>query len=274
MHDPYTVAHQIKSPFRGKPSKIWPKGYRETLVTIWHKDPCRAGFGGSDDTCGWFMRAHHGDKEVLARIVKRFEEDWDRVFKTKKEDHDDDDGPFIEHAYYRGLFKPNGDPHLSVSAIVLNLFFMAAMEYFGVDGSTNWMKARRWVQANLFDILHFAENPADSLFDTITRKFEKGCGEEYGDRARLIRIQSLASCIYGWILRRERKWWRHPRWHIHHWRIQIHAWQSFKRRFFDRCSVCGKGFKSKESVCGDWSGKRIWHDRCSAVDTKQPTPKC
>ena len=39
MHDPSTVAFDIKYPWRGKPSKFWPKGYRATFITIWHEDP-------------------------------------------------------------------------------------------------------------------------------------------------------------------------------------------------------------------------------------------
>lgn len=50
MFDPCTVAFEIKSLFKQKPSKMWPKGYRNTWVTIWHKDPCT---DGSDDSCGW-----------------------------------------------------------------------------------------------------------------------------------------------------------------------------------------------------------------------------
>ncbi len=48
MHDPMTVAFEILSPFREKPSVLFPHGYRAAVVTIWHKDPER---DGSDDSC-------------------------------------------------------------------------------------------------------------------------------------------------------------------------------------------------------------------------------
>ena len=32
----------------------------------------------------------------------------------------------------------------------------------------------------------------------------------------------------------KRPWWRHPRWHIWHWRIQVHPWQNFKRKLFGK----------------------------------------
>lgn len=263
MHDPLTVAFDIRIPLPWKEKSllksegmVWSKYH---LATIWHKDPET---DGTDDSCGWFKRARHGDKEVLEKIVKRFEFDWDRVFQPSKDDHDPEDGEFISKVYYCGLFKPSGDPHFSVSAIALNLFLLAAMEHFKSDGRTNWKRAKKFVRKHLLDILLFSENPTDSLFDGITRKFEKGCGEEYGTRAREERIRSMASCIYAWILRAEQPWYRHARWHIHHWRIQIHPIMDVWRWLTRRCCKCGKGFKFRESPIGDWHGTRIWHDRC------------
>lgn len=229
MHDPMTVAFEIRYPWRSEPpSKLWPKGYRSSFITIWHKDPER---DGTDDSCGWFKRARHGDSETLQRIRSSFDQEWD--------------------AKYGGWFHPDGSPKLSVSAVVLNLFWRAAWEHFSHDRS----KTAAFMQRHLFDILFFAENPVDSLHPTITGK--------YGFDRRDQRISQLASVIYGWILRAEQKWWQHPRWHIHHWRIQVHPWQQLRRRYWDRCCNCGKrGFPKGVSAIGDWSGDRIWHSSC------------
>lgn len=57
MYDPCTVAHEIKSPFRERPSSLFRKGYRPALVTIWHVDPEDARgmcVRRGDDTRGWF----------------------------------------------------------------------------------------------------------------------------------------------------------------------------------------------------------------------------
>lgn len=224
MHDPMTVAFEI-----GR------------FATIWHVDPET---DGSDDSCGWFMRSRHGDKKTLDCIARRFEHDFDRVFRSEG-----------GTAYLCGLFAPNGEPHFSVPGVALNLFFMAACEHFSSDGHSNWKKARRWMQRNLFDILHFAENPTDSLYDSLTRKFEIGCGEAYTPKSREDRIRQLASVIYGWILRADRPWYRHPRWHFWHWKVQIHPLLSLKRWLFSRCCKCGKGFRWSESVCSNsWHG--------------------
>ena len=59
MHDPWTLAHKIKSPFKNK------SGYRNSLISIWHVDPET---DGTDNSCGWFMRARHGDDKVLEEI--------------------------------------------------------------------------------------------------------------------------------------------------------------------------------------------------------------
>jgi hypothetical protein len=51
MHDPMTVAFQIRYPCRAAPTKLFPDGYRHTFLTIWHVDPEKR---GNDDSCDWF----------------------------------------------------------------------------------------------------------------------------------------------------------------------------------------------------------------------------
>jgi len=250
MHDPKTVAFDIRLPWPGRQ-------YGIQLATIWHCDPER---DGTDDSCGWFPRARHGNQATLERIIKSFEREFDDVYRS-------DSG----RVYLRGLFAPNGEPHFSVSGIVLNLFFRAANEVFRCNGRTNWKTSRRWMQRHLFDLLFFAENTTDSLRDSITRTFEIGCGEKYTPEARSERIRALASSIYGWILRAERPWWKHPRWHVWHWRLQFHPWQNLKRRWWDKCCLCGKrGFKT--TALGTWGGDRMWHQECDHMN-RVPQPQ-
>jgi hypothetical protein len=264
MHDPLTVAFNVKIPLPWKTTTFWKDKRKEwasyQIATIWHKDPEK---DHTDDSCGWFKRARHGDKAVLEKIVKRFEEDWDRVFEYREEDSMAEPKGPIKSTYFRGYFCPNGEPHLSTQGIVLNLFFTAIGEHFQSTGRTNWKKARRWMQRNLFDILIFGENCTDSLFDQIVRTF----GD---DTKREDRIRNMAAVIYGWILRREQRWWQHPRWHIHHWRIQVPFLQLLNRWLFVRCAKCKGRFKWKESVYGSWSGRDIWHERCQS-DIQKPS---
>lgn len=246
MHDPMTVAHEIKSPFKRK-SKFWPDGYRETLVTIWHVDPEK---DGSDDSCGWFKRPRHGNKEHYEKIKKDFAYDWDHNSTY------DDGRPML-----LGWFHPSGYPLFSAHAIALGFFWRAALVHFG-----DWGKANRFMRKYHHEIVRFAENPTDSMADTIFNKYNS---------SREDRINSMAAMVYGCILRWTLPWWKHPRWHIHHWEIQIHSVQSFKRWAFSRCCRCGKGFKWGASVCsGNWDGtgplwfrseQGVYHDNCQTL---------
>lgn len=233
MHDPMTQAFQI--PWRYSTRTIGNKPWRywEPLITIWHVDPCK---DGTDDSCGWFMRSRHGDEKTLEKIVRRFDHEWTRQFKLSD-----------ETTAELGLFdaSPYGWPVMSMHGIALNLFFYAAYEMFGDRD-----RAMRFMRDNLCEILMFAENPTDSMHTGFLHKF--GLIER---ETKENRVRSAAVMIYGWILRASRPWYKHPRWHIWHWRIQIHPLQAFKRWAFSRCQKCGKGFSWGYSpVSTQWEG--------------------
>lgn len=246
MYDPMTVAFDVPR-----------------LFTVWHVDPCK---DGSDDSCGWFKRSRHGDKNKLERIISRFDFDWDRVFDPNKRDDDSDFGYPIKGTrplVYTGLFRPeDGQPNLSPIAITINLFHHAAGIHFDKSGdSFNWNAANNFVNKNLAEIVRFAENPTDSLIESIIRRHAVNCGERYKPSMRKDRIRKFASIIYGWILRADTAWYQHPRWHFWHWKIQFHPWQNLVRRYWTKCCVCGKrGFK--DSAIGTWDGSKIWHSSC------------
>jgi hypothetical protein len=233
-----TVAHEIKAPWRDKPSKFWPDGYRQTLVTIWHRDPET---DGSDDSCGWFKRARHGDAKILAKIGREFGHEWDSELS--------------------GWFDSSGQPVLSLAATTLAMFRRAAYVHF----NSSWKRTDRFLRDNLLNILTFSENRWDSLRESLIQK--------YGETKRTDRIENFAAIVYGCILRWEQPWYRHPRWHVWHWSFQIHHLQAFKRWAFSRCERCGGGFKWGELPCsGSWHGtgprwfrgeKNIYHSDCS-----------
>lgn len=231
MHDPMTVAHEIKYPWRAysrkqieqrarsrdvtydHPSMAFERSYRETFITIWHVDPER---DGTDDSCGWFMRARHGNPEALKKIERRFAFEWSTGV------------PF-------GWFNDDGDPNYTSIGIVVNAFRVAAHAMFGWGWRLDWFMWR-----HIHQIIEFAENPQDSLYTFIHRPYGK-------DESKEERIAGLASCIYSWILRATRPWYKHPRWHVHHWKLQIAPLLNFKRWAFSRCATCGKGFGWGES---------------------------
>lgn len=238
MHDPMWVAHEIYLGSKKKRNGH----YRTPLVTIWHVDPET---DGTDDSCGSFIRSRHINQELFHKVQSEFE------FNFK-------------HNYW---FNEAGYPVFSTIATVLNMYSAAAWQVFMWNNNGNPSgKARkqykRFMQRHLFDIIHFAENPTDSLFTHITMK--------YGVEPKEERIRSFTSIVLADIMRKIRPWWKHPRWHVHHWSIQFHPWHRLKRRYWDKCCICGKrGFKG--DAHSDWDGTRIWHGECDR-GLQKPSP--
>lgn len=241
MHDPMTVAHEIKWPFSYRRNSINGDKEYKTIVTIWHVDPEKDGI---DDSCGWFIRSRHIDKDLVDKVTKDFE------FEFKNN-------------YW---FNEAGYPKFSNMGITLCMYSRAAWTTFiwlhgGRTSGRPHRRYKEFMRKHLFDFLHFAENPVDSLNNSINMT--------YGVTDKEERIKNFVSIVLADIMRKLRPWYRHPRWHIHHWKIQIHPWQQFKRRYFDKCCVCGKrGFKS--SAYSDWDGTKLWHQECDKLTHKTP----
>jgi hypothetical protein len=63
-----------------------------------------------------------------------------------------------------------------------------------------------------------------------------------------------------------RPWYRHPRWHVHHWKIQFHAWERLYRWLFVRCAHCGERLtKGSPHVRGD----ELYHGHCLNARTER-----
>lgn len=247
MHSPETVAFEI---YLGKKQNN-NGNYRRPIITIWHNDPEK---DGTDDSCGWFIRDRHFPKKIVDDIANEFESEWDRTFKGEN-----------GYVYNCGWFNPEGENILSIQGIILNMYIYAAKIALNPSGNISpikmWDKAWKFVNKNHVKIMYFAENNRDSIRDTIVRKFQIGCNVEYTKEKRSEMIRECASLIAADIMRRNRKWYQHPKWHIHHWSIQFHPLQNLKRRYWDKCCVCGKrGFKS--SAISDWDGTKRWHQQC------------
>src|SRR5690606_31494849 len=101
-----------------------------------------------------------------------------------------------------------------------------------------WMYGRAGnylTRGELDYIYSLASNPVDNLRTTVAG------------------INSAEECgvffllVYRAFRRYNRQWWKHPRFHIHHWRLQIHHWQQLRRWLLTRCAHCGKRFAYGES---------------------------
>jgi hypothetical protein len=233
MHDPCTLAFDI---YLGRKEKR--NGhYRTPIISIWHKDPEK---DGSDDSCGWFIRSRHIDPKLIERVRKEF------AFN-------------FQHNYW---FTPDGIPKFDTGAVTLNMYSAAAWQIFMYlnNDKPNRNKYRKFMRKYLFDILYFAENPTDSISGSINMRYGKETDET--------RINEFTSIVTADIMRKIRPWYKHPRWHIHHWQITFPALKSFYRRYFEKCDRCHKKLGT-QSVYTNWHGTEHWCEKCngSAVKT-------
>ena len=84
----------------------------------------------------------------------------------------------------------------------------------------------------------------------------------------------MAGVIYSYIERDLRQWYKHPRWHIHHWKIHIHPLQKLIRAYFKKCDKCGKRLGMNGSVYGNWNGDKLWHEICMSENKKPAKGEC
>lgn len=254
MHDPSTVAFEIKSPFRRSPSKLWPKGYRNSLVTIWHEDPLN--FKGKhgcrdDDSCGWFRPPY--TKEQGERIRKlgrsQFSTIWGRLHATQEKK---------DYAYI--CFEPSCYDAIYWAWRAIN----HSEKKQGV-----WQYGRErdaLTSSELEDIYVLSSNPIDNMRVTFAGVKDEETSADF--------FMTVFRCWQ----RFNRPWYQHPRWHVWHWRLQIHWWQTFRRWAFSRCAGCGKRFAwgysptshSWDSVKPKWFRSEVgsYHSECSGMTMK------
>lgn len=239
MRDPKTVAFEINWPRLRKNSNK----YKNPILTIWHNDPCS---DGSDDSCGWFIRGRHVDQVKFEKIKERIHED---VFQMHGETE-------------LGLMNSKtGRPVMSTIAVVLNMYSIATWIHFDY----NRKKQLAFMRKHVYDILHFAENPTDSLRIDIEGVFRDSTSKDFDPRRF---AETMTNIIYPDIIRKTRKWYQHPKWHVHHWSFQFPGLQSFYRYWFQRCSGCKKmGFRGK-SAYSNWEGSKVWCEDCEGGHQK------
>lgn len=239
MHDPSTVAFEIR----------WPWGrrfnghlYRTPFITIWHEDPldfegkcgCR-----DDDSCGWFTPPMQTEDRDAWR--KRSNYEYTSIFQKQ---HVTAKGEGYASVCYH--------PETTYDAIY---WIWRAIRHEHLKGKwwyrTMWRYSSRPSARELEYIQNLASNPVDNL--------QRTCREVQDADS----FWHLYRCVLNAYRRNARPWYRHPRWHVRHWRLQIHPLQKLKRRLFHRCAGCGKHFGWNESPVGTWDGTRLWHSRCS-----------
>ena len=253
MHDPSTVAFEIRYPWRAyrNPTNAWERKYRASFITIWHEDPLK--FEGrlgcrDDDSCGWSRVPYSAEQRD--RIRKLGQQQYSTIFGKQhavKEGRD----------YARVCYEPS-----TYDAVYWTWRAINHQERRqGV-----WQYGTHLTARELQEIFELSSNPVDnlrvSLWDV---KDEETCADWF-------------MTVYRCWLRFNRPWYRHPRWHFWHWRFQVHPWQTFRRWAFSRCAGCGKRFPWGYSpVSHQWHSPKpklfqsevgSYHSECSNMTIK------
>lgn len=254
MHDPMTLAHEIKYPWHKNPrrprredetefSYEFDQQYRETFITVWHVDP---EFHGSDDSCGWFTPPFPKEVRDICKslAVDEAREPWFMALAEKQ-----NADPVLCEQLLFGAF-------LLVSRCLVNRHV--------IRRPVSVEKAMRWASDGTHNSI---DNFRSSLcfvsgYHSNSYRVGKLNTEEEDRFWREKQAESLFGAIAGWILRDLRPWYKHPRWHFWHWKLQVHPLQLLRRRMFDRCDKCGGHFTYGETPIGQWSGNLLWHQRC------------
>lgn len=226
MHDPMTVAHEI---YLGRKKKK--NGhYRSPLFTIWHVDPETRTLGcRDDDSCGWFSPPYtQQEKEVMTKLA---EEQYENIFAQTVAEAKGKSYAYIcyDQEAYGAIY-----------------WCWRAIKSVGKKG---WQYGQRLSAKEMDAIFSLSYSPTDNIQSNY--KSIKGVDD----------FVQFFFTVWRVFRKVNRPWYKHPRWHIHHWRIQFIPWQNFKRRYFLKCCMCGKrGFKS--APMSDWDGTKRWHQEC------------
>ena len=251
MHDPMTQAFEIRQFWRR--ANQW--GYKPAFITIWHVDPEK---DGSDDSCGWSRPRLSKDQLSRCKSLAGDEarEPWYLAFKGKQIDSPTEAETLLRQAI-----------------LLIGRVFSRAHICEPPIKPVTFAEASAWAA----DLLC---SPVDNLRSSLS--FLAGWSSnnrEDRESDRKYCAERLFFCVAGYILRERRPWYRHPRWHFWHWKIQVHPLQNFKRWAFSSCMKCGKGFRwGYAPVSNNWNslGPRwfrsepdVYHSECS-----NPTSEC
>lgn len=238
-----TVAFEIRSPFKDKS-----RTYRPSILTIWHVDPENFRFKNGDpklgtrddDSCGWFTPPYRqSDWEKIEKLATY---QYGEIFARQVATREGKDYAYICN-----------QPETTYEVI----YWM--WRSIKAHGKKGWMYGRLHnflTAGELEQIMILATNPVDNFKH-----------HQITDENSFVAMFRLIWYSY---LRYNRPWYKHPRWHVNHWKLQFHPWQQLKRRYWDKCAICGKrGFKGS-AIGMSWEGKEIAHSQCYEANNEPP----
>jgi hypothetical protein len=238
MHDPQTLAHSIPRPWPERDQWSKHKRWRwPSILDIWHIDPET---DGSDDSCGWaWAKLTPEDDAIIQEMA-----DWDKKF------------PYYGSVAIRDLTVIM-DPRYSFKSLPPG-------QVFGfIAGAWMEIKARKTRRRTLTTreiswIMDLACNPHDGLRTCLT------------DERPTEQVRRFVRIVMRQYLTCHRPWWRHPRWHVHHWKLVFPSWISL-RSAFTYCKGCGNrlgyGYSptsyggERDPKTGKWH-EHLYHNEC------------
>jgi len=277
MHDPMTVAHEIKYPwwqhkpwpkrFRHKDhrkfiwehemnaedkkgrAQMWPEGYRNTFITICHVDPCRG--RGGDDSCG-YSYVQLTDKQVERLKNTAWWEGRLKHFLCGK-----------EKAWTGGLAE--------AECLYRGMVLLVARV---LDIPMTFDRAAKHAAESIH--IRTSEN-AGGCFCFVPGYHTNNKQDRESDRVD--HFTGILCGIAKSLLTERRPWYRHPKWHFWHWKFQCHALLDVKRWLFSRCCRCGKRFAWRYCpVTDNWNseGPKWFRGEkdCYHSDCNRPTDNC
>ena len=265
MHDPMTVAFDIKAPWwrtlnKGKPGE-W--RYHSTLLTIWHVDPET---DGSDDSCGWTFPKNGERERAFAKELADWEEQFPYYFAM----------PVIrELTSYEDFAEPGSNIAYHRTRISAGDCIALCADLFATFRWRLYPERRKWGLTPRLMAAAYELGAANG--DNLQGAFafdDQERSEEWRKREAIERAFLLA---IGYYRRVTRRWWQHPKWHVHHWRIQVPVLNALKRWLFSRCAECGRRFPWGYAPIAGWNSdgprwfrgeSNVRHHDCRSPDTK------
>lgn len=204
---------------------------------VWHIDPEKPGPGNrTDNSCGWFPR------DLTPPIQKAVDQLLGGGWEGERR--------MVENAMLRA--GPYDARYSSIKRMpagegyAMALMMLTLIDRLSLRGRRyHWRRDSEW-KAQL-RVQRLAQrltlNDTDSLL-------------EIDEPERFIKLLAVA-------YRRDiRPWWKHPRWHVHHWKIHFDLGRNIKR-MFEPCATCRRPLGFGYSPHADHRGSH--HSECLGI---------
>lgn len=197
MHDPSTVAFELRRPWptplddhdrKAIAEGRTPFRFRPAIVTIWHEDPERR---GDDDSCGWsYPRISPKDRELCRELAA-----WELL-----------------HPYYFNRPRYVADPNYAYPSIGPG---DAAALTLALWATFAWRLDRKTLSPRLaMEAMECGVAPNNNFQSTFAL-------DDSRDWTREEQMADAFALVCRAYRRATRPWYKHPRWHVVHWRRDV-----------------------------------------------------